>query len=312
MKSQVTALYDIDKIAVPAELCVWRVDEAETDARVSALAMEYAAETAVETAAEGDRVICRGAENSPLADRTVLIFPGRAISGAEEAERAVVGKKVGEQAAMTLAGAETVLTIEEILRRQPAAVDDELIQKQEIDGVTTVAGYRAYFRNQREQSNRDMAVRQISSHLFQELAERSDFDIDRGEMDAWTGKRAALMFRYMLEEGEDPRLPEEGFEILTDEQAIAKIAESLESQFKETLVCRALCRQNGICFTAEDIQSELEQIRAAEGTEAVDEEQLLENKYFFELWTILENRAKTFWEGEQWRSLKQRQPPLTN
>ena len=298
MKSQVITLYEVKNVAVPAELCAWQVDEAEIDARISALAMEYAAETAVETAAEGDCAVCRGAENSPLADRTVLIFPGRAIPGAEEAEKVVIGKKTGEQAAVALAGAETVLTIEKILRRQPAAVDDALIQELEIDGVTTVAGYRAYFRNECEQSNRTMAVRQISSYLFQELVERSDFAIDRGEMDAWTGKRAAQMFRYMLEEGEDPRLPEEGFEILTDEQAIAKIAESLESQFKEILVCRALCRQNGICFTAEDIQSELEQLQAAEGAEAVDEEQLLENKYFFELWTILENRAKTFLEGE--------------
>ena len=297
MKSQVITLYEVKNVAVPAELCAWQVDEAEIDTRISALAMEYAVETAVETAAEGDCVICRGAENSPLADRTVLIFPGRAIPGGSEAERAVVGKKKGEQATVKIAGAENLLTIVKILRRQPAAVDNALIQKLAIDGVRTVAGYRAYFRNEREQSNRTMAVRQISSHLLQELVERSNFAIDAEEMDSWTGKRAAQMFQYMLEEGEDPRLPEEGFDILTDEQAIAKIAESLESQFKETLVCRALCRQNGICFTAEDIQPELEQIRAAEGAEAVDGEQLLENKYFFELWNILETQAETFLEG---------------
>ena len=296
MRSKVTALYEIDKIAVPAALCAWQVSDAEIDGRIAALSLEYAAEMPAETAAAGDSVFCRGAENAPLSDRTVLLFPGRAIPGAESAETAVVGKKAGEQVAVTVAGTETTLTVEKILRHVPAPVDDALIRKLGIDGVQTLAAYRAWFREEQEQQNRSMAVQQITSHLLQTLTECSAYAVDGEEMDGWTGQRAEQMFQYMLEEGEDPRLPEEGFEILTDEQAIAQIARSLEPRFKETLICQTLCQENGIRFTAEDVREELEQYRA-QGAENVDEAQILDNKYYFAAWTILENRAKAFLEG---------------
>lgn len=297
MKSRVVKLYDYKSISIPAEMCDWQLDEADIDARINGLAMEFAQEAFVETVAEGDCVFCRAAENGPMADRTVLLFPGRAIPGAEEAEKAIVGKNAGERVVVTLAGAESELTIEKIQRYMPAVIDDKLIQKLAIDGVHTIADYRTYFRNERERSNKSMAAGQIATYMLQKLIEHSEFAIDSEEMNVWTGKRAEQMFQYMLEEGEDPRLPEEGFDILTDEQAIAKIAKSLESNFKETLVCREFCAQNGIRFTAEDVQAELEQYKAAGMAEMVDEDQLIGDKYFLEVLNALENKAKTFLEG---------------
>ena len=298
MKSRVVKLYDFMNIAIPAEMCDWQLDEAEIDVRINGLAMEFAQEIFAETVAEGDCVFCRAAENSPLADRTVLLFPGRAIPGAEDAEKAVIGKKVGDQVNTQIIGTTADIFIKKIFRRAPAAINDELVQKLEIDGVKTVSDYRDYFRKNREENNLSMVVNEVVEDILQELVQRSEMDIDDEEMKNWTEMRAVQAFEYMLESGEDPRLPEEGFDILTDEQAIANIAKSMGQQFKELLICRALCEENGIFFTVEDVLKELAENVDAEELGNIDENEMLLNQYYFSTWGILENRAKSLLEGK--------------
>ena len=297
MKSRVVKLYDFKNIAIPAEMRDWQLDEADIDVRMNGLAMEFAQEIFAETVAEGDCVFCQAAENCPLTDRTVLLFPGRAIPGAKEAEKAVIGKKAGEQVNTKIGGTEAELVIKEILRRAPADINDALIQKLDIDGVKTVSEYRDYYRKTREESNLSMVSNEVVEDILQELVQRSEIDIDDEEMKDWTETRAVQAFEYMLENGEDPRLPEEGFEILTDEQAIANIAKSMEQQFRELIICRALCEENGMFFTVEDALKEMTQGLDAEEIGNIDENELLLNQYYFSAWGILENRAKSLLEG---------------
>ena len=152
--------------------------------------------------------------------------------------------------------------------------------------------------SKQEEQNRQNAQKGIVFYLLQELAANSAYDIDNEEMEEWTQRRAKQTFEYMLEAGEDPRLPEEGFEILSDEEAIAKIAKGLDKDFKQMLLCRKLCEQKGVQFTIEDVKAEIQQQQL---TEEVDEDAIkdwLEDKYLFAVLNDLtEGKAMNLMEG---------------
>ena len=296
MKSKVKKLYAIEKISIPSEICTWKVGQEEIKAKLEALSLEYASDSLCDTVMKGDCVFCRSERNRSFSDRTILLYPNRSIPEAEKAEEAIIGKKSGSQVKTTLAGIDVVLTIEKIVRRLPAAIDDELILKLAIDGVKTLVDYEEYYKNKQEENNKVNATHNIVSYLIQELIEHSEYDIDTDDMNEWTSKRAAKYFEYMLEEGEDPRLPEEGFDILTDEEAIAKIAGNLEPEYKELLVCLALCEEKGIHFSKDDVQADIKEYQESGEFDFVDEEEMLMKKYIGAAWHILEEKATTFLE----------------
>ena len=295
MKSIVQTLCELDRIPVAPELRSWEIDETEADAKLEALSMEFAEETTAEMVDDGDCVTC-SAEKGNLVGRTILLYPGRKIPGAEEAEATLLGKKVGEKISTSISGSETVLVVTNILRHQPAIVNDTLIKKLGIEGIYSVSDYRAHILAEQEHTKRSNASRSISVTLLQGLIELSTYDIDQNEMDCWTKEQASQLFQELLDAGEDPRLPEEGFEILTDEQAIDKLAKEMESNFKQLLISRAICKQKGICISQEEIQSQIKQLRDAGLKEQIDEEKLVDGMYMSKLWGILNNYAESVLE----------------
>lgn len=257
MKSIVTKLFDRSQLTVPAELGKWRITDREVEEQLVVLSHSHAVEAQAEEVQAGDsvRLIC---ENGSLRDRAVLLFPGLQLPGAAAAEEAVLKRKVGETVAVEVNGAPQRLTVEKILRRSPAVIDDALAQSEHLEGVTTLDEYRRWYRGQTENQNREQAQKNISYFILDEIARRSEFALDREELDAWKEQQAGLIFEESLAMGEDPRIPEDGFELLTDEQAIERIKKSIEPQFKMELVCRALCAQQGISLTWEDARGEFE------------------------------------------------------
>ncbi len=250
MKTKVTKLLDVELIPTPEDIPDWHVDEAAVDGLLSTLALQHATESEASEARTGDTVFCTA--EGKYADRTVLIYPGRSMPGAEAAEKAVLGAAPGGTVRTELGGAPAVLTVKKIVRRAPARIDDELIRGQQIDGVDTVEGYRVYIKDKTEEQNRSLSAKHLSAALREELIAGSEYDVDEAEQEAWTENAAQEMLKMYEAEGIDPHVPEEGTDFLTDEEVLDNFKTQLRPQFLALAVSRAFCEERGVAFEEED------------------------------------------------------------
>ena len=120
MKGSVSKLCDVDRIAIPEELLEVKIDEACVEDGLKALSLRYAAETAADTVEAGDIVHCRADKAAYPDGRTVLLFTGTEIPGAEAAAANAIGKRVGDVFAAQLLEKNAELCVEKIVRRIPA------------------------------------------------------------------------------------------------------------------------------------------------------------------------------------------------
>ncbi len=287
MKTKVTKLYDVALIPTPEDIPEWRVDEAAVDGLVKALAVQHAVETQGDAVQTGDTVFC--AARGALEDRTVLVYPGRSIPGAEQAEKALLGAGCGDTVKTELAGSPVSLTVQRIVRRTPAPIDDRLVREEKIDGVETVAAYRAYIKEKTQEQNRSLSAKHLSAALHDALVEKSDYQVDEEEQEAWTDKAAKEMLKMYEQEGIDPHIPEDGTDFLTDEEVLAQFKESLRSQYLSLAMSRAFCEQQGVTFGPEEQKLYAE--NGCTGDEA--ESGFMESK----TWEILYNIAMERLEG---------------
>lgn len=250
LKTKVTELYDVDLIPTPEDIPDWHIDEAAVDGLLEALAVQHSTEAEAGSVETGDTVFC--ASEGALQDRTVLVYPGRNMPGAEAAERALLGVGLGDAAETELNGAPVRLTVKKIVRRTPGRIDDALIKSEHIDGVETVGDYRAYIRRKTEEQNRSLSAKRLSAFLHQELVDRSRYDVDEAEREAWTDKAAQEMLAMYEAEGIDPHVPEEGTDFLTDEEVMENFKNQLRPQFLSMALGRAFCEKRGVAFGPEE------------------------------------------------------------
>ncbi len=94
------------------------------------------------------------------------------------------------------------------------------------------------------------------------------------------GQRARQIFDESIAMGEDPHIPDEGVELLTDEQAIEQIKSKLPPEFEMLLACSELCSQRGLSTAWEDLRSEFEQFMPPD-QEGITEEEREQAKAMF-------------------------------
>lgn len=277
MKSYVSKLYDISQVKVPEEMIRWRIGSEELEKQLETLAGSHSEEFQPDMVCDGDsvRLSCSGRPD-------VLLFPGLALPGAEEAEKAVVGLNVGGTLRASIGGTERMMTVCEIRRRIPAVVNDALVQAEKIEGVNNLEEYRRWYQDKTEEQNRSSAVKEIAFFLFEEIRDHSEYSLDQEEMKAWIDTEAQLRFDESIAMGMDPHIPDEGVELLTDEQAIERIQENLVPEFKMILVGKAMCEQSGISITWEDLRSEFEQFMPPDQEDVTEEERERAKETFME------------------------------
>lgn len=252
MDIKVKKLYDISQIVVPEELTKWKVTDEQIEEELNKLTKLAATETEADTAEAGDCVALSCVEGT-LNDRTVLLYPGLNLPGAEAAEQAVVGLAVGSEAVLELNGPQK-LKVEKILRRVPAELTAELIKSQNVDGVATIDEYRQWYRDKAGMENREQALKQINSYYLETLAEKSEFDYDEAELNAWLDAQIQQQMAYMEQAlGAEGIAAEGGF---TDED-IAAMKQQGKLMPLKTAVEQYLCESNGFTFTADMFEDEL-------------------------------------------------------
>ncbi len=297
MRSIVTKLCDIGGLTVPEELGKWHMGPEEVEERLNTLARIHAKEFHPDAVLPGDsvRLGCPGRMD-------VLLFPGLGLPGAEEAEKAVTGLHVGDALTAPINGRSLTMTVSEILRRAPGAITDELIRAEKIDGVSTVDQYRRWYLETNEARNRETALKNIAFTLLESIRDGSEYALDPQEVDEWTQKRAEEAFKDCIAMGEDPHIPDEGFELLTDEQAIARLKEQVLPEFQMVLVSRKLCETQGVSLTWEDVREEFEKFTTPDTRGETAEEQesirtaFLESAFVTKSFELLCDTAEKFLE----------------
>lgn len=268
MNSKLTCCFNYHTLSIPPQLRRWKIPQEEIQQELQALAADHASNQPVEDVIQkGDSVRCQCLDCSDPAwrDRAVLLYPGREFPGAEQAEAAVLGKRPGETFSCSLGGEQAQLKVLEALRRVEPAIGPELMWILNIPGVETVEDFSHWYHQQHDAQRRQKAAFGIVGYWMQQTVERSEFFIDQKELEDWCLLRGRMMFDALLAGGIDPRLPEEGFDILTDQQAIQKLAKENQPRFRPFLLYRYLCEKDGFVITQEDHLKALEEIAAQQG-----------------------------------------------
>ena len=268
MNSKLTCCFNYQTLTIPEELRRWKIPSEEIEKELHSLAGDHASDQPVEDeirAGDSVRCQCVRCTDPDWQGRTVLLYPGRKLPGAEQAEAAVLGKKAGDCYSCTLGCAEMELKVLEALRRVEPEIGPELMWILNIPGVETVEDFFRWYHQQHDPERRQKAAFGIVGFWMKEATARSEFYIDQQECREWCLLRGRMMFQSLLAGGIDPRIPEEGFDILTDEQAIENLAKEQEPRFRPFLLYRYLCEKDGYQVTQEEYLEALKQAAAQQG-----------------------------------------------
>lgn len=279
MKGVVKKLCDIDGIAIPAEMLEIHVDDKQVEQAIERLSLRYAKECPAEAAQNGDLVRCHAEAGD---GRPILLYPGMALPGAEEAEKAALGKSAGDVIETALCGKPVSLTVEKILRRAPVEVTDALIASIGIKDVTTVAEYRAYLRSKLLADLRMERGKEIARYLMDKMIADCKYDYDEAEM-----------AQYI-------RSIEEEISTQADMEELSRSPEDLRQaiadQAKQLWMAEAFCKARGIAIDEADVTMQADQMQemmSLLGEKIPERKELVEmarqDAYLSELFTYIDN-----------------------
>lgn len=285
MKGTVTRLCSPEDICIPEELLTVEVSAAEVEDALRRLSLRYAEKTRTQTVEKGDVVTCRADAADYPDGRSILLYTGLDIPGAEAAVQAVLGMQVGASFSAELAGKTVRLTITENVRLCPAEITDGLVASLGLEDVRTVADYRRYTREKLRDAQITEKSKMTVGWLADQMLEGSTFAYDEAALEAYL---SAHMAEYQAECEAD------GVEI-----SEAEIRSGMITQFRQGWLAEAYCQHCGIRIdqsaVAEQTDQMLEMMQLM-GENVPDRETVLEDTrrsaYCIEMFAALEKRVK--------------------
>lgn len=282
MKGVVTSLYPLEKVDLPEEFLDVAVSPEQVEEALNRLSLRYAEEGEADTVQAGDTVYCHADPDSYPDGRTILLYPGIQMPGAEEAAQALTGRRAAESFSTTLGEKEVTLTIEKIVRPVPVEVNDALIASMGIEGVNTVEEYRAYVAEKMRQDAMTEKHKLAMAYVERWLEENSTFAFEEGELEeAVTENRDAIVADYLEY---DLPAPSE-----------SEMREAILMQNKQIWLSKVLCEQRGMEIDAAQAEEEADQMLemlTLMGEEVPSREKLLEqsleNGYLNAYFTIVD------------------------
>ncbi len=272
MKSRMIECYDYRELDVPRELGRWHIPDSEIEEELKALAKDYSKAEEVEgVIGDGDcvRCICVKASKENWEGRGVLLYPGRRLPGAEEAEETVSGKRAGEEFECRIKEVQLTLKVDKVVRIHVMTVCDELAGKLGIAGVGTVEDYYAWYHDEHDKERKEKACMAIARYWLEEMMEHSEFDIDKEEKKKWCNDRARLIYDAMLAAGYDLRKTQEG-ETITEEEALEREAKAQERYFVPYVMYCYFSEKDGFVLTKEDFEAKVRKMAKERGEKAED------------------------------------------
>ncbi len=285
MNGKVDKLYDIDSIVIPEELLEVSVDEQRIEEEVGMLSMRYAKESQADTAAESDLVYAKADQESYQDGRTILLYTGINMPGAEEAAKAVIGKKAGDVVSTVLADKKVTLTVDKVLHREPVEVTDELIAGIGIDGVADVAAYKAYLREKMIADQQMENNKEIIRHILDEMTANSTYVYAESEVKE---QIMAMAEQYQKQ-----------YEEMGETVSIDEICEGMISQEKQMWMAKAFCESKGIdvdTSSAEEEADRMIEMMQLTGEPIPDRDEMIQmavqDAYFNGLMSYIDNMVQ--------------------
>lgn len=246
MNGVVSSLYDIDSIVVPEELLKADIDEQKVDAEVQALSKRYAREEQADEAAAGDRVDCQADSENYPDGRTILLYIGMKLPGAEKAEEAVIGKKAGDTVSTVLAEKHVTLKIQKIVRRTPVEVNDALIAGMGIENVKTIEDYKAYIRDKMAADQAMEHEKEVIRYVMDQMIANSTYIYDEKEMEAYIQKTSEQYRKECEAIGEPVEMEE--------------MKQGIIEQCKQYWMAKAFCESKGIKVDLSSVEEETDKM----------------------------------------------------
>lgn len=143
-KSKLLKLADLSKMKITDDMSGTPMDDKEIKAIFDRLARRNVVTTDVEIIENGDLAILdlKGNEEK-YNKKNFALTVGLGLFNTEF-ENQIIGMKKGESKSLSINGNDVLVEIKTIKRRSPGEITDDVIRSLNIDGVTTVSGYREY------------------------------------------------------------------------------------------------------------------------------------------------------------------------
>lgn len=242
MKSKVLSLYDYRTLyTVPEEDRLWRVRDEEIEDTLKTLSENHAHIIEADEVKPGDCVKCCFEDcHEGNHSKTLFLFPDSNLY--PELEEACLFLHPGDTKSADTASGIITFTVDRILRLVPFEISDALVKLEEIDGVETLKDYREWYRREKEPIYRRDAITIGGYDLFDELCEKSLFELDPDEQEEYVSERARLFCAMYEDEG--PQIDDDG-NLLTPEEFYEQTKAEFPHYFQEYVLALHLIETLG-------------------------------------------------------------------
>ncbi len=179
MKSRVLRAKDYREVDVKLLLKPFTPDEAALETELRRLTNPYICWEAGTTVFPGDQVMCRLASDCPRFQKEKVRFVAGSGMFHKELEELSIGMEAGETREAVLPEGKVSLTLVGVMNRVVPEPGDEMVEKLGLDGVHTVAEYRAYLLEQQKAAAFQEDSYDALNQLMRDVISGSEFVLDR-------------------------------------------------------------------------------------------------------------------------------------
>ena len=179
MKSRVLQIKDYREVDVKFLLKPFVPDDAALEAELRRLTNPYIRWEAGTAVSPGDQAVCRLVSDCPRFQKEKVRFVAGSGMFHKELENLSIGMTVGGTREIVLPEGRVSLTLAGVMNRVAPEPGDEMVEKLGLDGVHTVAAYRAYLLEQQKAAAFQEDSYDALNHLMRAVIGGSEFVLDR-------------------------------------------------------------------------------------------------------------------------------------
>ena len=175
MRSRILQVKDYREVDVKPLLKPFMPDEAALEAELKRLTNPYVRWETGESVSAGDQAVCRLVSDCPRFNKENVRFVAGSGMFHKELEALAIGMKAGEAREAELPEGRVSVTLTGVMNRVVPEPSDGMVKKLGLEGVETVADYRAYLLAQQKEAAFQDALYEPQKRLMAEVIAGSEF-----------------------------------------------------------------------------------------------------------------------------------------
>ena len=175
MRSRILQVKDYREVDVKPLLKPFMPDEAALEAELKRLTNPYVRWETGESVSAGDQAVCSLVSDCPRFNKENVRFVAGSGMFHKELEALAIGMKAGEAREAELPEGRVSVTLTGVMNRVVPEPSDGMVKKLGLEGVETVADYRAYLLAQQKEAAFQDALYEPQKRLMAEVIAGSEF-----------------------------------------------------------------------------------------------------------------------------------------